>query len=86
MRTLRYRIADAINKVTSNISLQGAPKVEGIAVQRDADDWVVTMVTDPDDATVASQWLRRYCEPQIAYPACTTRMSACIGQSYVVNR
>ena len=37
--------------------LQGAPKVEGIAVQREADDWVVTLVTDPDDATVASQWL-----------------------------
>ena len=37
--------------------LQGAPKVEGIAVQREADDWVVTMVTDPDDTTVASQWL-----------------------------
>ena len=39
------------------LGLQGAPKVEGIAVQREANDWVVTMVTDPDDATVASQWL-----------------------------
>lgn len=38
--------------------LQGAPKVEGIAVQRIGENWVVTMVTDPDDASVASQWLQ----------------------------
>ena len=44
-------------KVRLMLRLQGAPKVEGIAVQREADDWVVTLVTDPDDATVASQWL-----------------------------
>ncbi len=37
--------------------LHGAPKVEGIAVQTDGDDWLVTMVTDPDDANVASQLL-----------------------------
>ncbi len=36
-------------------SLLGAPKVEGIAVQTEGDDWLVTMVTDPDDAAVASQ-------------------------------
>ena len=50
-------IVGADGQVRLMFSLQGAPKVEGIAVQRDADDWVVTMVTDPDDATVASQWL-----------------------------
>jgi hypothetical protein len=44
-------------RVRLMLGLQGAPKVEGIAVQREADDWVVTMVTDPDDASVASQWL-----------------------------
>lgn len=44
--------------VRSAFVLEGAPKVEGIAVQREGDDWVVTMVTDADDATVASQWLR----------------------------
>ena len=37
--------------------LEGAPKVEGIAVQREGTDWVVTMVTDPDDRAVASQLL-----------------------------
>ena len=39
------------------IRLQGAPKVEGIAVQTDGEDWLVTMVTDPDDAALASQLL-----------------------------
>lgn len=38
--------------------LQGAPKVEGIAVQADGDDWLVTLVTDPDDPAIASQVLR----------------------------
>ena len=37
--------------------LQGAPKVEGIAVQTEGDDWRVTMVTDPDDPGLASQCL-----------------------------
>ena len=37
--------------------LQGAPKVEGIAVQTEGDDWLVTMVTDPDDPGLASQCL-----------------------------
>lgn len=37
--------------------LEGAPKVEGIAVQREGTDWLVTMVTDPDDRAVASQLL-----------------------------
>lgn len=37
--------------------LQGAPKVEGIAVQAEGDDWPVTMVTDPDDPAIASQLL-----------------------------
>jgi len=39
-------------------ALQGAPKVEGIAVQADGDDWLVTLVTDPDDPAQASQVLR----------------------------
>ena len=39
--------------------LQGAPKVEGISVQRtQAGDWQVTLVTDPDDPARASQVLR----------------------------
>jgi hypothetical protein len=51
-------IVGADGRVRRMLGLQGAPKVEGIAVQREADDWVVTLVTDPDDASVASQWLR----------------------------
>lgn len=50
-------IVDVDGQVRWMLGLQGAPKVEGIAVQREADDWVVTLVTDPDDAAVASQWL-----------------------------
>ena len=38
--------------------LEGAPKVEGIAVLMDAADWVFTLVTDPDDPAVASQLLQ----------------------------
>jgi hypothetical protein len=38
--------------------LIGSPKVEGIAVQVDGSDWLVTLVTDPDDPAVASQVLR----------------------------
>lgn len=38
--------------------LQGAPKVEGIAVQVDGDDWLISLVTDPDDPAIASQLLR----------------------------
>jgi len=38
--------------------LIGAPKVEGIAVQADGNDWLVTLVTDPDDPANASQVLR----------------------------
>ena len=37
--------------------LQGDPKVEGIALQTVGDEWLVTMVTDPDDPAVASQCL-----------------------------
>ncbi len=44
-------------RVRSLFRLQGAPKVEGIALQTDGDAWVVTMVTDPDDTTLASQLL-----------------------------
>lgn len=38
--------------------LDGAPKVEGLAVQRDADAWICTMVTDPDDPSLAAQVLQ----------------------------
>ncbi len=37
--------------------LHGAPKVEGIAPQRHGNDWLATLVTDPDDPAVASEWL-----------------------------
>lgn len=50
-------IVGADGRVRLMLRLQDAPKVEGIAVQREADDWVVTMVTDPDDAGVSAQWL-----------------------------
>lgn len=50
-------IVDANGQVRLMLGLQGAPKVEGIAVQRQADEWVVSMVSDPDDASMASQWL-----------------------------
>lgn len=38
--------------------LQGAPKVEGIAAQLAGDDWVFTLVTDPDDPKVAAHMLQ----------------------------
>ena len=38
--------------------LQGSPKVEGIAVQAKGKDWELTLVTDPDDAAIASQLLQ----------------------------
>ncbi len=44
-------------RVRSWFQLQGAPKVEGIALQTVGDVWVVTMVTDPDDPAVPSQLL-----------------------------
>lgn len=56
-------VASALGVVSANgqvrhlTRLQGAPKVEGIAVQTQGDDWLVTMVTDPDDAALASQLL-----------------------------
>lgn len=56
-------VASALGVVTAEgqvrccVTLQGAPKVEGIAVQTEGDGWRVTMVTDPDDPTVASQCL-----------------------------
>ena len=37
--------------------LQGAPKVEGIAVQVDGGELVLTLVTDADDPAIASQLL-----------------------------
>ncbi|MDZ7938460.1 MAG: hypothetical protein U5M53_09315 [Rhodoferax sp.] len=38
--------------------LQGAPKVEGLAVLADGDSWLCTLVTDPDDPAVAAQMLQ----------------------------
>ncbi|MGP1683095.1 MAG: DUF6910 family protein [Giesbergeria sp.] len=46
------------------LRLQGAPKVEGIAVQAEGDGWLVTMVTDPDAPAVASQLLA-VCLPRV---------------------
>jgi hypothetical protein len=39
-------------------ALQGNPKVEGIAVQAEGDDWLVTLVTDPGDPALPAQLLR----------------------------
>ncbi len=50
-------VVAADGQVRCLVRLQGAPKVEGIAVQVDGDEWLVTMVTDPDDPAVASQLL-----------------------------
>jgi len=38
--------------------LQGAPKVEGMAVAGEGGDWVFSLVTDPDDPALASQLLQ----------------------------
>ena len=38
--------------------LDGAPKVEGMAVLADGADWMVTLVTDPDDPAIAAQLLQ----------------------------
>ena len=38
--------------------LAGAPKVEGLVVQVQADEWVFTLVTDPDDPKTASHMLQ----------------------------
>jgi hypothetical protein len=38
--------------------LDGAPKVEGMAVLADGGDWVFTLVTDPDDPANAAQLLQ----------------------------
>lgn len=50
-------VVAADGQVRRLMRLHGAPKVEGIAVQAEGDDWLVTMVTDPDDSAVASQLL-----------------------------
>lgn len=38
--------------------LQGAPKVEGLAAIAQGSDWVLSLVTDPDDPALASQLLQ----------------------------
>ena len=38
--------------------LQGAPKVEGVAVQAQGSEWVFTLVTDPDDPKIPAQLLQ----------------------------
>ena len=50
-------VVAADGQVRRLVHLQGAPKVEGIAVQTEGDNWIVTMVTDPDDLQMASQLL-----------------------------
>lgn len=50
-------VVAADGQVRRLLRLQGAPKVEGIAVQAEGDGWLVTMVTDADDPAVASQLL-----------------------------
>ena len=50
-------VVGADGQVRRLVRLQGAPKVEGIAVQAEGDDWLVTMVTDADDPAIASQLL-----------------------------
>jgi hypothetical protein len=40
--------------------LEGAPKVEGIAVLAQGDEWVFTLVTDPDDPKVPAQLLQAH--------------------------
>lgn len=39
-------------------ALEGAPKVEGIAVQAEGSDWLVSLVTDAGDAALPAQLLR----------------------------
>jgi hypothetical protein len=57
-------VASAIGTVGADGKLQqlhrleGAPKVEGMAVLADGGDWVVTLVTDPDDPATAAQLLQ----------------------------
>ena len=50
-------VVAADGQVRRLIRMEGAPKVEGIAVQADGADWLVTMVTDADDPAVVSQLL-----------------------------
>ncbi len=57
-------VASAIGTVGADGKLQqlhrldGAPKVEGMAVLADGGDWVFTLVTDPDDPATAAQLLQ----------------------------
>lgn len=58
-------VASAIGVIGADGSLQslhlldGAPKVEGLAVVAEAGgDWVCTLVTDPDDPSMAAQLLQ----------------------------
>ena len=51
-------IVAANGQVSQLHALQGAPKVEGIAVKFEDDAWVVTMVTDANDPAAASQLLQ----------------------------
>lgn len=58
-------VGSAIGTVGADGSLQslhlleGAPKVEGLAVVAEAGgDWVCTLVTDPDDPSIAAQLLQ----------------------------
>ncbi|MES2949547.1 MAG: hypothetical protein V4858_13480 [Pseudomonadota bacterium] len=48
----------ADGKLQKMLLLDGAPKVEGLAVLTDGDGWMCTLVTDPDDPSVAAHVLQ----------------------------
>ncbi len=48
----------ADGKLQKMLLLDGAPKVEGLAALADGDGWMCTLVTDPDDPTVAAHVLQ----------------------------
>lgn len=50
-------IVGADGQVQSLHRLEGAPKVEGLAVRAEGEAWVCSLVTDPDDPSVAAQLL-----------------------------
>ncbi len=51
-------VVDASGQVLVIKQLQGAPKVEGLAVLQSAEDLVISLVTDADDPSVPSSLLR----------------------------
>ena len=51
-------IVGADGKLQQMHRLDGAPKVEGMAVLADGSDWVFSLVSDPDDPATAAQLLQ----------------------------